>query len=342
MLKEVTNSFKATLYQRINSPLYGTYFFSWILYNWAIVIPLILGDKKFDVRWTTFKKSVLNLEGEFNNLTVLIPLIISAVILLLHPFFQRYLFIYTEWNKSKGLQKRDEFTSQTMLTLEQSNEMRNSIQKIHTFHQEALKHKDEEITEYKSLIESKQTQIDRLSSEKIELIENNSALQSNESKYTSDIASKNNKIELLDLRYDRLSNIFKKQRERKFYLLRKINGTGWYANDQLIHEFSKLLNSSSSLSETESIVNNMLSLSGDKGWSSACYKLMVGKFIDSGSFDEADINFDALIKPNLEKLDLNLLYLLVNNMGKKSQLADRRRAAIDLKLVSGILTLKQS
>ncbi|PKG77092.1 hypothetical protein CXF80_01450 [Shewanella sp. Actino-trap-3] len=55
MIKEITNSFKAALYQRVSSPLYGTYIFSWILYNWLIVLPFIFGSKVFDERMSNFK-----------------------------------------------------------------------------------------------------------------------------------------------------------------------------------------------------------------------------------------------------------------------------------------------
>lgn len=102
MIKEVTNSIKAALYQRVSSPLYGTYIFSWSLYNWAIVLPLVFGSGEFDARVLNFKTALHTSESVFIYSTVIVPILMAMVILALQPILQRFLFIYTEWNKSEG------------------------------------------------------------------------------------------------------------------------------------------------------------------------------------------------------------------------------------------------
>ncbi|KJF86089.1 hypothetical protein [Photobacterium phosphoreum] len=106
MIKEVTNSIKAALYQRISSPLYGTYIFSWAIYNWELVLQLLFGTNKFDQRLAIFKTGLIPEDGSFNYNTIIVPFIITALILIIQPLLQRFIFIYTEWNKSEGLKKK--------------------------------------------------------------------------------------------------------------------------------------------------------------------------------------------------------------------------------------------
>ncbi|WP_412767853.1 hypothetical protein, partial [Vibrio anguillarum] len=75
MIKEITNSIKAALYQRVSSPLYGTYICSWAIYNWELVLPLMFGTKKFDDRLADFKIGLSPEATGFEYNTVLVPLL---------------------------------------------------------------------------------------------------------------------------------------------------------------------------------------------------------------------------------------------------------------------------
>ncbi|HGS4830468.1 TPA: hypothetical protein ACMDRH_003502 [Vibrio cholerae] len=103
MIKEITNSIKAALYQRVSSPLYGTYICSWLIYNWELVLPLMFGSKKFDERVLDLKSGISPEATGFEYKTIIVPLVITALLLALQPLLQRFIFIYTEWNRSEGL-----------------------------------------------------------------------------------------------------------------------------------------------------------------------------------------------------------------------------------------------
>lgn len=47
MNRDIINSVKATLYDRVSSPVYGTFIFVWLLSNWKIVYVTFFADKKF-------------------------------------------------------------------------------------------------------------------------------------------------------------------------------------------------------------------------------------------------------------------------------------------------------
>ncbi|MBB1404810.1 TMF family protein [Pseudoalteromonas sp. SG44-5] len=342
MLKEITNSFKAALYQRVSSPLYGTYIFSWILYNWLVVLPLIFGVKKFDERLIDFKSGIVSPENGFIYSTVIMPMIITAVILLLQPILQRFHFIYTEWNKSEGLKKRDKFSSETMLTLEQSNELRSSVQKVQQFHQEVLKNKDNEIDEYKKLASLKDEGLSKQNTLNLELIEKASQAESAKSDLTSEIANRKSELAELESKYKRLSSIFSKQRKKQITLQANYNANTWFASKQLISEFPKIINFGEvyKLSDNVLYVEKMLSLSSSSEWIDACHRLIIEGFANSWNFNMADSYFDSLIRPYLNAFNHDNLGLLISRMNTNGQINGRNRASADLLEVQSAIKLK--
>ncbi|MEZ8014049.1 MULTISPECIES: hypothetical protein [unclassified Vibrio] len=213
MIKEITNSIKAALYQRVSSPLYGTYICSWTIYNWEITLPLVFGTKNFDDRLVDFKLGLYPEVAGFEYQTVLVPLAITATLLGLQPLLQRFIFIYTEWNRSEGLKKRDQYSSETMLTLEQSNELRASVQKVQQFHQEVLKNKEEEVNEYKRQLDSKDNSINSVNDNNLKLIEENTALESQKSELSATLARVKGELADWELKYQRLGKLLLKSRQ---------------------------------------------------------------------------------------------------------------------------------
>lgn len=215
MIKDITNSIKAALYQRVSSPLYGTYIFSWFLFNWNIVLPLFFGVDKFDIRLESFKTSLYTSESVFIYSTIWFPFLMTVTILGLQPLLQRFLFIYTEWNKSEGLKRRDNFSSEIMLTLEQSNELRASFQNLQKFHQEILRNKESEIEEYKQQLVIKEEINNRLNKKNMELTEAVTALEISSSATSKALVNTETSFSELNSKYSRLAGLFYKQRKRQ-------------------------------------------------------------------------------------------------------------------------------
>lgn len=236
MIKEVTNSFKAALYQRISSPLYGTYIFSWVLYNWKIVLPLLFGSQNIDLRITEFTQSLEAINGGLRYDSVVVPMFVTGLILFLQPLMQRFLFIYAEWNKSEGLKKRDEFNSKTMLTLDQSNELRSSLQTANSFHQKVLENKDNEISEFKIISDRKDNEIKNLVN------------KGGEDSLT--IASLNQSNEERKVKFVRLSKIFKRQRSKHLKLIAALKK---YHEVEMKHKINELIQLRKEISEMKSI-----------------------------------------------------------------------------------------
>lgn len=335
MIKDITNSIRSTLYQRVSSPLFGTYLASWLLYNWKEVLSFLFGSPDFEKRLQTFHNSFYNNDGGLQENTLLIPLLMTCLALFITPLIQRYFYIYNEWNKSEGLKKRDKFTSETMLTLEQSNELRDSIQKVQKFHQETIENKNQEIEEYKNQLESKKNILNSERERLNEYLNSISKLESDNSKISADLAEHKSKIEELNQKYVRLSRILKKQRKRTYRRLSQMSSPQWYATSSLIDGLSRIVNIEDSFDKETygSLFRKLLSVSEDPKWKYSCHRLMVDRFFDSWSYDMADNFFRLIIEPHLNEFEDDNISHLKFIWDLNSQIRDRGRASADYQKV---------
>ncbi|MBF4258929.1 hypothetical protein EAY27_02920 [Vibrio anguillarum] len=339
MIKEITNSIKAALYQRVSSPLYGTYICSWAIYNWELVLPLMFGTKKFDDRLADFKIGLSPEATGFEYNTVLVPLLITATLLAIQPLLQRFIFIYTEWNRSEGLKKRDQYSSETMLTLEQSNELRSSVQKVQQFHQEVLRNKEEEVNEYKRQLDSKDNSFNSVNNNNLKLIEEKTELESEKSELSVAVATVEGELADLKSKYQRLSKLFTKSRQAKKNALQRINSDGWYVNQRVVDELPQLIVLGGSISDSKraKYLENMRKVSGSPDWLYACNNIAIDGFSKVWSFNMADSYFSELIHPNLTTFDDEQIHHLIKVMESNGQIYDRNRAETDMKIVRATL-----
>ncbi|QUX92632.1 hypothetical protein CYL31_15040 [Marinomonas sp. A3A] len=159
MIKDTLNSLKGVLYERISSPLWGTYFVAWVLYNWEIVL-IFFGGSSIKGNEAELIKAYLYSEDGFNYSVVFFPLCMTVTLLALVPIFQTLYFVYSEFIKMLGKTRRDRFESNTRLTIEQSNELRRRIINISASSQEITSFQDQEINSLKDSIKNLQSSLD--------------------------------------------------------------------------------------------------------------------------------------------------------------------------------------
>jgi hypothetical protein len=91
MFEDISKSIKATLYERIGSPLYSTYAIAWCIVNYDVF--LLLTASKLDV---VKKIKLINysLHGEWVNTlhTYGVPVIISGFAILLFPWLNQRIY----------------------------------------------------------------------------------------------------------------------------------------------------------------------------------------------------------------------------------------------------------
>jgi len=117
MLTEFRKSVNSILYERLTSPLFGTFFLTWILWNWKIVyLTIFISEKQIDQNKIDF--IVTNYCDGTNLLWY--PLISTIVLVTVYPFVSTAAFwIAIKFNKWK-LDIKNKEESIQLLSLEQS------------------------------------------------------------------------------------------------------------------------------------------------------------------------------------------------------------------------------
>lgn len=128
MLDEFQKSVKAVLYDKLTSPLTGTFFFSWFAWNWKLIYYIILGDNERNIieRIEYIENNFLSPSYTY---TVLYPMLTAILLILVYPFITTFAYwvtlIFRQWKKKI----KNEIEKNRLLTPEESFEIRNEIEK---------------------------------------------------------------------------------------------------------------------------------------------------------------------------------------------------------------------
>lgn len=154
MLEELRKSFNSVLYERVSSPLYGTFIVAWIFWNWRILyITLFVSEKELafnKLQW---------IETYALNYSDLIykPIISTIFFLTLMPFISNgFYWLHLRFNKWK-VDKRNSIEMKSLLTLEQSIEIRRQMENMSSTLNSTIENKDLEIKQIRAQLESMQS-----------------------------------------------------------------------------------------------------------------------------------------------------------------------------------------
>ncbi|CAH6876290.1 conserved hypothetical protein [Vibrio chagasii] len=151
MLEEFKKSFNSVLYERVSSPLYGTLIFAWMFWNWKILyVTLFVSEKEL-----AFNKLQWIETYALNQVDLFYKPIFSAIFLLtVMPFVSNaFYWLHLRFNKWK-VDKRNSIEMKSLLTLEQSIEIRRQVENMSNTLGKTIESKDLEIKQLKSQLES--------------------------------------------------------------------------------------------------------------------------------------------------------------------------------------------
>lgn len=154
MIDEIKKSISATLYERTTSPLFGTFFFSWSVWNWKIIIALLFTTAE-ELKMTKFEYIDINLLNVYDGL--IYPIISTIIILTLYAWVseQAYrLWLYFDRRKNEH---KNTIEKQKFLTKEQSMKLRLELSKQEDSFENLIKDKEELITALKNEISELQS-----------------------------------------------------------------------------------------------------------------------------------------------------------------------------------------
>jgi len=156
MIEDISKSIKADLYERVSSPLFGAFSFSWVLWNWKFLLVLISGMKASEkINYIDGTLYLGWLQSMF--FLFLAPLISAAIFIYLYPIPAKYVFKYTKEEQKKLKEIKVEVEDDTPLSQAEYNNLRQKITSLESSYYAELSNKDSEIERLRALIESANT-----------------------------------------------------------------------------------------------------------------------------------------------------------------------------------------
>lgn len=155
MFDELKKSISASLYERTTSPLFGTLFISWSIWNWKIIY-LTLFISEIEIKGKTKIEYIL--ENYYDDNTLYwFPLISTIVLITIIPLASNSAYwlslIYLDWKK----RKKNEVEKKQLLSLEQSIDLRGQIANQELKFAKLVEDKNLEIKQLKLLVDKLET-----------------------------------------------------------------------------------------------------------------------------------------------------------------------------------------
>ncbi|EIO3906137.1 hypothetical protein LQK15_000584 [Vibrio vulnificus] len=153
-MEEFKKSFHSVLYERVSSPMYGTLIVAWAFWNWKILyVTLFVSEKELPfnkLEW--IEAYALSLDNLFYK-----PIISTIFLLTIMPFVSNgFYWLHLRFNKWK-VDKRNSIEMESLLTLEQSIEIRRQMENMSNTLSHTIENKDLEIKQLKAQLETLQS-----------------------------------------------------------------------------------------------------------------------------------------------------------------------------------------
>lgn len=150
MITELRKSINSILYQRVTSPLFGTFCVTWLVWNWKIVYTTFFIDEdKID------KNKIDYIVENFNDTAFLIwyPILSTVILLTLIPFVSNGAYWLSLKFEKWRVDNKNEIEKKQLLTLEQSIQLRGQIIESERKFDSLLQNKNDEIKQLKGIVE---------------------------------------------------------------------------------------------------------------------------------------------------------------------------------------------
>ena len=148
-MTELRKSINAILYQRVTSPLFGTLFISWIVWNWKIIYTtFFINEDKID------KNKIDYIVENFSDTSSLIwyPLLSTLILITLIPFISNGAFWLSLNFEKWRVNSKNKIEKKQLLTLEQSLQLRQQLLDYERKFESLLNQKDTEIKSCKNFL----------------------------------------------------------------------------------------------------------------------------------------------------------------------------------------------
>lgn len=169
MFEEASQSLKAYLYDRTESPLFGAFIASWILWNHRLLF-VLFSDKDFSDKfqyvdstlYPSFTVFGVPLDGFFHPEFHLYPLMTAVFLLWGYPYPAKKVFSYWKSCQIDLKHERQKLENEELLSKEDAHKLRTSMREQATTHRTEISEKDKEISDKDKQISDQKTELTNL------------------------------------------------------------------------------------------------------------------------------------------------------------------------------------
>jgi hypothetical protein len=176
MSSEFRKSINSILFERVSSPLYGTFFFSWLIWNWEILyLTFFISENSLNCEGCT---KIGYIQDNYLDLYNILwyPIVSTIVLILIVPFISNGAYWISLQFRQWRLNQKTTIEGKQRLTLERSIEIMKEINKKDREFDELLEKKSENeknqnllIDQLNHQIEEKEKQTQELKTQQIDL-----------------------------------------------------------------------------------------------------------------------------------------------------------------------------
>ena len=151
MIKDVSKSIKASMYERAISPLFGAFLISWVLWNYKTVL-VLFSSMKVKEKIVYIESNLYSVNWSLTLYGAIYPLISAILFIIFYPFPAKWVYEYST-NKQKELKAiKQRIEDDTPLTLEESRVIRRELLRVESDYGEEIAKKNNDVDRYKDII----------------------------------------------------------------------------------------------------------------------------------------------------------------------------------------------
>lgn len=166
MLEEASQSLKAYLYDRTQSPLFGAFIASWILWNHRLLL-VLFSDKIFEEKFEYIDKQLypqftlfsFPLSSMFDPKFHVYPLVTAILTLLLYPHPAKWIFKYWKQAQITLKHERQQLEEEELLSKEEAQKIRTSVREERAKYKDEIEDKSLEISDKDKQISDQKKEI---------------------------------------------------------------------------------------------------------------------------------------------------------------------------------------
>lgn len=153
MFDDAIKTIKAQLYDRITSPLFGTFLMSWLGWNWHLPALFLFDSSMRVVGKFEYVSTKLYVEQSTYWIQgLLYPILTTIFFIGIYPWLARPVYGYWRHQQNKQKELQQKIDDETLMTVEEARELRRSVIESKLIYQAESDQREDKIKELEEII----------------------------------------------------------------------------------------------------------------------------------------------------------------------------------------------